>query len=227
MPTTPPSITALPTPPDPNDRTTFNARAYPWTVAQQTFGTQLGAVATNVFNNATEAQGFATDAQNASIDAAASEAIALGASNFKGMWSSLTGPLNRPASVKHNGQFWLLLADLPNVTTQEPSNASSVWTVLDSGVNVSQVITTNTTAVKGVRYILNATGITLTLPNLASMVKYDQFVIDILPSAGSGCLLAFGGAPFRGQSTSGGPWTLNIPNQRLTLTFENATIGYI
>lgn len=56
MPTTPPSITALPTPPDPNDRATFNTRAYPWSVAQQTLATEVGAVAANVFANATEAQ---------------------------------------------------------------------------------------------------------------------------------------------------------------------------
>lgn len=53
--TTPPTITALPTPPDPNDRSTFNARAYPWSVAQQTLATEVGAVADNVFDNATEA----------------------------------------------------------------------------------------------------------------------------------------------------------------------------
>jgi len=56
MPTTPPTITALPTPPDPNDRTTFNSRAYPWSVAQQTLATEVGAVATNVKANADEAQ---------------------------------------------------------------------------------------------------------------------------------------------------------------------------
>jgi hypothetical protein len=52
MPTTPPSITALPTAPDPNDRSTFNARAYPWSAALNTFGTQLSAVAENVKANA-------------------------------------------------------------------------------------------------------------------------------------------------------------------------------
>ena len=60
--TAPPTITALPTPPDPNDRSTFNTRAYPWSVAQQTFGTELTAVANNVHNNALEAQAKANDA---------------------------------------------------------------------------------------------------------------------------------------------------------------------
>lgn len=60
--TTPPSITALPTPPDPNDRATFNSRAYPWSVAQATLASEVSAVATNVYNNATEAQTKATAA---------------------------------------------------------------------------------------------------------------------------------------------------------------------
>lgn len=62
MPTTPPTITPLPTPPDPNDRSTFNARAYPWSVAQQTFGTELAAVAANAFSNATDSAASATTA---------------------------------------------------------------------------------------------------------------------------------------------------------------------
>lgn len=60
--TAPPSIDALPSPPDPNDRSTFNTRAYPWSAAQQTLASQLGAVASNVFNNATEAATAATTA---------------------------------------------------------------------------------------------------------------------------------------------------------------------
>lgn len=66
MPTTPPSITALPAPPDPNNRATFNTLAYPWSVAQQTLATELGAVAANVFSNAT---GVATDAGTATTQA--------------------------------------------------------------------------------------------------------------------------------------------------------------
>ena len=71
MATAPPVITALPTPPDPNDRSTFNTRAYPWSVAQQTLATEVGAVAANVFSNATEASAAAARAVPA---AAAAEA---------------------------------------------------------------------------------------------------------------------------------------------------------
>ena len=56
MPTTPPSITTLPAAPDPNNRTTFNSLAYPWSAALPTFGTEVSAVATNVKANADEAE---------------------------------------------------------------------------------------------------------------------------------------------------------------------------
>lgn len=59
---TPPSITAMPAAPDPNDRSTFNARAYPWAVAQAVLATQVGSVATNVALNATDAATSATTA---------------------------------------------------------------------------------------------------------------------------------------------------------------------
>lgn len=52
--TAPTPISPLPPPPNPDDRTTFNALAYPWSVAQQTFATQAAALAANVYNNAVE-----------------------------------------------------------------------------------------------------------------------------------------------------------------------------
>lgn len=62
MPTTPPSITALPAAPDPNNRTTFNALAYPWSAALPTFSAQVSAVGANVKANADEAATSATTA---------------------------------------------------------------------------------------------------------------------------------------------------------------------
>lgn len=73
MATAPPTITALPAPPDPNDRSTFNARAYPWSVAQQTLAVEVNAVAANVYANAQEAK---TQAEAATTNGAAQVALA-------------------------------------------------------------------------------------------------------------------------------------------------------
>ena len=72
----PPTITALPSPPDPNNRGTFNALAYPWSVAQGVFATQVGAVAANVAANATDAKNSADYAGAAMGGAQAAQAAA-------------------------------------------------------------------------------------------------------------------------------------------------------
>ena len=81
--TIPPTITALPSPPDPNNRATFNTLAYPWSVAQQTLATEVGAVAANVYGNAqeaaTQAGASATQASNAAASADAANAAKLAA----------------------------------------------------------------------------------------------------------------------------------------------------
>lgn len=111
--TAPPVITALPAPPDPNDRSTFNARAYPWSVAQQTLATEVGAVAANVYANAEEATAAAEIAVPA---AAAAAAVA----NYKGPWAGLVGALAIPASVTHSSKVWMLTESVANVAAEVP-----------------------------------------------------------------------------------------------------------
>lgn len=74
--TTPPVIDDLPLPPDPNDRATFNARAYPWSLAQQTLATQVNAATQNVYNNAADAAASAVAANQSKIDAGLAKADA-------------------------------------------------------------------------------------------------------------------------------------------------------
>ena len=68
----------------------------------------------------TATEGFASAAQGAA-EAAASSA------NFKGQWINLTGALNIPATVEHNGVLWILLNNLPDVTLSEPTSGNSDW----------------------------------------------------------------------------------------------------
>lgn len=60
--------------------------------------------------------------------------------NFKGSWSSLTGALNVPASVYHNGQMWTLVQNLANVTTATPG-VSAAWFALGQGAWLQLVST--------------------------------------------------------------------------------------
>jgi len=70
----------------------------------------------------------ATEVYDNAIEGAASAAIAVATANNKGNWSALTGALNIPASVNHNGSVWVLNVNLADVTLSEPSGANSDWT---------------------------------------------------------------------------------------------------
>ena len=49
-----------------------------------------------------------------------------GLSNFRGMWSALSGQLQVPAAVGHIGSVWLLDETVADVTAHEPG-VSAVW----------------------------------------------------------------------------------------------------
>ena len=46
---------------------------------------------------------------------------------YAGTWSALSGSLDEPAYVLHDGTYWLLLVNLADVTTSEPSESNSDW----------------------------------------------------------------------------------------------------
>lgn len=116
MPTSPTPITALPTPPSRTDPANFPARADAFVVALPTFGTQLNATATNVYNNAVEADQDATAADAHRVAAAASaataSAAALTAVNAPGTQgtstTSLTIGTGSRSLTTQTGKAWVL-----------------------------------------------------------------------------------------------------------------------
>ncbi len=127
--TTPPSITALPTPPDPNDRATFNSRAYPWSVAQATLATEVSAMATNVYNNATEAQ---TQAGTATTQAGIATTQAGNAA------TSAASALNSPGTNATSSTSTLIGTGSKTVTIQTGKTLSVGQTVvMASSANVA------------------------------------------------------------------------------------------
>lgn len=107
-------ITALPPAPSRQDPDNFIVKADAMLSALPAFATEANALADEV--NA-KAQEVDADAAAAAIASAA----AVAAANYKGPWSSLTGALNKPASVSHTGgTIWLLLNNLANVAASQP-----------------------------------------------------------------------------------------------------------
>lgn len=74
-------------------------------------------------SNRTLAQAAADTATDAAISASSF-------TGFKGDWSSLSGPLQMPASVTHRGQVWVLLEPIADVTAEQPG-VSSKWRAYD------------------------------------------------------------------------------------------------
>jgi hypothetical protein len=51
----------------------------------------------------------------------------LGAVNFAGEWDGLSGALNVPATVSHEGDYYVLLQDLANAVLVEPGTDATTW----------------------------------------------------------------------------------------------------
>lgn len=122
------AMTALPTPPTRQDPANFSARADALMEALPGFVTEANALAAEVDGNRVTVAG-----QTALVIPAAS--AALGAANYKGVWSSMSGSLAVPASVYHAGRFWIALEAIANVATETPG-VSSKWAPLVDDVGV-------------------------------------------------------------------------------------------
>lgn len=140
----------------------FNQEAYTFGSSMPGVSAALGALADNVASNSQISHDNAVTAVQASQIAQDARDAAAGAANFRGLWSTLSGPLNKPASVKHNNRIWLLLNNLADVAASEPG-VSGDWTSGDSG-ELLQIVNANTAVQAGPVYVAETAGVTLTLP---------------------------------------------------------------
>jgi hypothetical protein len=119
--TSPPAVTPV------RGSATFPADASAWVTFQNAFEPELSVampwVAARVADVAADLVLTNADV----VTAAASEAAAVGAANFAGAWSGLTGALNIPASVSHSDKVWVLTVNLADVTASEPADGNSDW----------------------------------------------------------------------------------------------------
>lgn len=129
---------------------TYNAKAKAFADSANPMSVRNREIALTAHNNAvaaTEQAGIATQAAQdattnganqvalATVQADRAEAAKLAAesaANFKGSWSSLTGPLTIPASTFHAGRFWVLLSDVADVAANEPGVGAS-WESISGG----------------------------------------------------------------------------------------------
>lgn len=195
---------------------TFNLGAYTFGTAMPGIVSGIDALVANAYANATEAYNRATNAANSEVSAANSANVALGAANFKGNWAA--GTYLMPSCVKHGGRFWLVGV----ASTTGTPGVSPDWLPLDAGIVPTALITGSTTAVIGVRYLLAATGITLTAPT--TWLKGDYFGFREVAGL-MGAIVDFGATKVRGLTA--GSVVIDAPRQGMDLYYEDATRGLI
>ena len=206
--------------PNPADRATFSARKLEqlrW--ANNEYATGSKALADASYSNALDSQASATGAAASASSAATAALNSAAAANFKGNWSSLTGALNKPASVQHNGALWALLNNLGNVTASQPG-VSADWVVVGGAFPVLP-ISTNTTAAPGKTYLITE-ACTLTLPAISGNGK--QVSIVVLDGVSGVVVAPAATNKIRGVA---GNMTVDSTPFSETLTDTGATYGWI
>lgn len=174
-----PIITPLPVPPVRGDAPAdFAAKADAFVAALVPFVGQVNSSAAFVDGRASAADisaaasaGSATTADQSRIDAQLARDTAQAVANFKGAWSSLSGPLNIPATVLHKDQIWLLLQSLASVSASEPGITAD-WLV-QGGIDASK--TTDFTASRNAAYWIGSS-LTVTLPDTTTPPPKGTFV---------------------------------------------------
>lgn len=215
------AITPLPPAPQiTDDPATFNTKANAFVGSLSTFVTETNAVATQVDADAATAAS-AADAADAAIAAA----------NFKGAWSSLTGALNIPASVSHNGAVWMLLYNLANVASVEPGVSASpqAWlnlSIPDQTSNGGKVLGTNGTSLswvqKGFTSETRTTNASITSADIGKLLTYTSggFTVALGAAASIGA-----GSQFAIKNNSAGNIILD-PNATELFDGQSTTILY-
>lgn len=233
-------ITPLPSAPLVSDNTaTFNAKAFALAAALEQLVAEI-------------------NAEIPAIDIAYSSGLAaMGAANFVGEWSTLTGALAIPASVSHQELMWVLKQNVADVTVEvpgvsvnwldvSPSKSSLKNRIINGGFTVNQRAVTSpcvlTTGVYGHdRWKAGASGCTYTFSAGSAGVP-----VTITISAGSlqqvieGCHLPEGGtytlswtgtaqAKIAGGSYAASPITVTglTAGANCTVEFGTGTVGLV
>lgn len=174
----PPSVTALPTPPSTASPSTFDSRADAFLGALPVFQTENNAVASNVFANASDAaasaSSAATQAGNAATSAAGAVLSAQAAAASAGASLWVSGTTYAIGDVRYSPLTQRVYRrSTSGAGTTDPSADGTNWKAVDTDPVVVVVSGTTQAAVAYTHYVLtNVAATTVTLP--ASPASGDQ-----------------------------------------------------
>jgi hypothetical protein len=161
--TTPPAVTALPTPPSTSSPSTFDSRADAFLGALPALQTEMDALADNVFDNATDAEANATAgaasaaAALASENAAAASAIAAAQSAGASVWVS--GTTYAIGDRRYSpGNSRVYVRKTVGAGTTDPASDSTNWSMLDISQIIVPVAGATVTVLAGATWSLDYAG---------------------------------------------------------------------
>ena len=240
MPTPATPITALPTPPSRDDSVNFAARADAFVAALPTFGTETNALATNVYNNAVEAEADAvaaatseTNAANSAAAANASAQAAAIASNVS-LWVSGTS-YTSGQTVYSPITFFTYRRITNGAGTTDPSADGTNWQLISgtvssiavsggtTGLTVSgsPVTSSGTITLAGTLAVANGgTGATTLIAKNLVVGNGTSAVTFIAPGS-SGTVLTSNGTDWVAQAPGGLPTIEIVTGTTQTAAADN------
>lgn len=223
MPTSPPSIDALPTAPDRADRATFSARATAFFAAlKDAFVGQVNALASNAYTNAVDAFNSAVAALTSANNAAASAATAVSAAGATIWVSGTTYAIGDVRYSPANQRIYR--RKTAGAGTTDPSADSTNWGVVSTDPQWA-IKTTNYTAVAGDALLVNTTSgaITITLPATPAANDVVRFA-DYAGTWGTNKVtLGRNGSKIMGLSED---YDITTSNRNGTMTYIDSTQGW-
>ncbi len=211
------TITTLPAAPDPasDSPATFSTKAAAYVLAQKSMVPELNTWASQVNTVAGE---VSTNA----ISLSGSAAVALAASNFKGLWTAQLGAAAVPYSVVHLSKYWQLTSNITDVTVKVPGTATE-WVEIRTGASSWLRKTTTYAAASGDRIRASTTAGAWSCTFPASPADGDEIeIIDIDGTFNTNNLtLLVNGKKIMGYTTS---WVLNTRYAHLLFVYDS-TLG--
>lgn len=163
-----PPIATLPTAPSRQRPTTFSAESDAFFAQMQPLADDQNALATWMESTANSAEGWANDAEASATASEVSRQAAAAVANYKGDWASLTGALNKPATVSNDGAFWALNNNLANVALSEPAPGNADWSFVSGTRWVTFTATGSLSANMMAAVTATTANVDLTMPTFAA-----------------------------------------------------------
>ena len=227
MPTAPPSVTDLPTPPSRSDSANFAVRGDAFLGALPTFQTETNAVAANAYANALEADADAAaalaQATSATASAAASAASASASATAAGATIWVSGTTYAIGDVRWSPATRYTYRRITNgAGTTDPSADPTNWTLAAIALPAMVLISAATTTLVANQHAVlqNASATTATLP--ATPAAGDA--VWVSPGNGrADNVIARNGSKIMGITQD---LTVDDPDATVLLRYIDATTGW-